>query len=165
MRSPLALALLLGPGVVAASGDCGGSPCVVLGSCTPSTSWTTTDKPIDGQTASNVGIKGNKFPNEAHLNCPGTTSPTGGSGPCHMWGSDGFSNDRNALLQVIGASGEIQIHSFPATKSAPVGTGLLNPGMCLTAGGAASVRECGSTSSRAHTCSQQLERGWFSLTD
>ena len=49
-----------------------------------------------------------------------------------MWGAPGWQNDRNALLQVVG-KGEIQIHSFPKTASAPVGKGLLNPGMCLTA--------------------------------
>ena len=50
-----------------------------------------------------------------------------------MWGAPGWQADRNGLLQVIGAKGEIQIHSFPKTASAPVGKGLLNPGMCLTA--------------------------------
>jgi hypothetical protein len=111
---------------------------VVLGSCaSPSTTaWAWDTKTIDGETASNMQMPHSPHL-DAHLNCPGTTSPTSGSGQCHMWGAGGWDSDRNGLLQIVGAGGKIQVHSFPATKSVPVGKGLLNPGMCLTAHGTA----------------------------
>jgi len=81
--------------VVSGTADCGGTPCVVVTTCAkPSESWRILTKTIDGKTAANLWLQDR--PHESLLSCGGTSSPTGPSGPCHLWG-DGktFADDRN----------------------------------------------------------------------
>jgi hypothetical protein len=62
---------------------CGGAPCLVLGPCItgPITDWTWTSQQIDGQRASNIANAAQtKAGKDININCPGTTTATGGSG-------------------------------------------------------------------------------------
>ena len=144
---PLPLRLLVAASVCARAGaDCGGSPCVALTACEPAQKWAVLTKQVDGATASNLVLAGAKGSNHV-LSCPGTQSATGGSGPCHLWGgAASFQADRNDLLKLVGdAASSFEVHSWPPTKSVPVGKGLLNPAMCLVQGPASASGDAGVT--------------------
>ena len=93
--------------------------------------WHVTNKTVDGLTATNLidaGLHGATV--GKGLNCPGETA-------CHSWGPS--FGDRNDLFQLVlpsgcdSADGRFQIHSWPVTKSVPVGPGQTPPGQCVTA--------------------------------
>lgn len=141
-RTPLLLAVAA---LTRARADCGSSPCVALTACEPAQKWTVTTKQIDGATASNLVLPAAAGANHV-FSCSGTHSATGGSGTCHLWGREtSFTDDRNDVLKLVGdPETSFEVHSWPATKSVPVGKGKLNPAMCLvrgppTASGAAGV--------------------------
>ncbi len=122
-----------------ARADCGGSPCVGLTACEPAQKWTVLNKQIDGASASNLVLAGAKGTDHI-LSCPGTQSSTGGSGVCHLWGRGSFQDDRNDILKLVGdPANTFEVHSWPASKSVPVGKGLLNPAMCLVQQGTSST--------------------------
>ena len=121
--------------------ECGGSPCIVVVPCAvagPSGShWSVATQTVDAQQAANLVFPGAAQPPAPHLlSCPGTSTSTGGSGTCHLW-DDGttFTLSRNDIVAIHGdLATSFEVHSWPATKSVPVGQGLVNPGMCLVAG-------------------------------
>eukprot|EP01051_Picozoa_sp_SAG22_P007919 SAG22_NODE_576_length_8982_cov_21.167736_2_plen_287_part_00 len=127
------LLLLLLP---AARADCGGSPCIVAASCnsadTNSTRWMLSTKTIDGLTATNLllrvpepGTGTGACTSCQNANCAKASA-------CHLWGP-GF-GDRNGFFQLVNKTdGSFTVHSWPATKSVPVGPMQTPPGWCLTA--------------------------------
>lgn len=89
--------------------------------------WEITNSTVGGMTASQLvdGSLVGVCKVGPALNCPGANSN------CHSWG-EGF-GDRNGVLSLVGSSESFQVHSWPDTKSLPVGNGQTPPGQCLTA--------------------------------